>query len=1012
MANIARGNHVSPGIYSKEIDHTYSVQSLGITSLALIGETLEGPAFEPIDVTDWSTFKNYFGGTSPEKFKGTQYPKYELPYIAKSYLTESKRLSICRILGLSGYNAGKAWLLCAKEEKENDAYNKHLVAVLRSRGNYMKYSQQMNETDDCGNPLYKYDDLVFDCDEITISKYTTLQSTINCGDIEKETNEEDFSINPNNLGVFTLNAYKKGELVGSYGVSLNPGSKNYIINVLGGRIEDGEAPIFVEELYDVSLTQGVDSGLFTSIYVGEKIENKDEYKLDCIDVKPIIPVSESVVDFLCIPEVQLTRKNVGQMYVCDADNFQVRKVENGNVTDEQELATIGTIYIVSEEKYNGKKVYIYKNTEKTINPDNGEPKYVFVKNKNRYVTMDAATNAVTIVNVDMNNYKERYRCAVTPWFVSELKGDAKNIDLKKLFRFYTITDGNTANAKVKISIENILPDDGLFDVIVRDYYDSDGNLTILERFTKCSMIPGTSNYIGYKIGTVDGEYELKSKYIMAEVIANEVTAGCVPAGFLGYPIRSYNGILPPALKYNTLYDEEIKSKKQYFGLSDITGVDLDILTYKGVNAYSAYAPLTNGFHLDSNISKEILNNIGNINITVDGESGYVFDCVSPLNVTETFNNPSLIGSEEEMATTIYKDVNLRKFTVYPYGGFDGWDIYRESRTNTDEYKSNKYQGSITNGMGNVFSVINDGEGLDLTGRCITSDYYAYLAGYRKYANKEGTEINLIATPGIDFVNNKLLVQDVIDIVEGEERRDCLYVMTCPDKPSGASDAVLDMYSEEEIVELLNDSDIDSSYVATYYPWVKYLDTENDCYINLPVTKDVLRNFAMTDNNAYPWYAAAGVKRGMVSCVSAHKTTKLAGEDTLYEGLINPVKTFATEGVKIWGNKTVYSKDTPLNRVNVRRLMIRIQKLINESVTGLIFDPNDNTVANQFQGIVSSILNDIKSNRGIYDYYVIVDTSAEARDRHELPATIGIKPTSALEYIDITYHVTPEGVSWD
>ena len=83
MISDARGSHVSPGIYTEERDVAYSVKSLGITSLGLVGETLYGPAFQNIEIENWGEFVDYFGGTSTEKFPGTGMPKYELPYIAK-----------------------------------------------------------------------------------------------------------------------------------------------------------------------------------------------------------------------------------------------------------------------------------------------------------------------------------------------------------------------------------------------------------------------------------------------------------------------------------------------------------------------------------------------------------------------------------------------------------------------------------------------------------------------------------------------------------------------------------------------------------------------------------------------------------------------------------------------------------------------------------------------------------------------------------------------------------------
>ena len=101
MADNARGIHVSPGIYTREIDMTYAVRSLGITTLGLVGETQRGPAFQAMDISNWREFQEMFGGTSTEKFKGSQYPKYELPYIAKSYLSESEQLKVVRVLGLT-----------------------------------------------------------------------------------------------------------------------------------------------------------------------------------------------------------------------------------------------------------------------------------------------------------------------------------------------------------------------------------------------------------------------------------------------------------------------------------------------------------------------------------------------------------------------------------------------------------------------------------------------------------------------------------------------------------------------------------------------------------------------------------------------------------------------------------------------------------------------------------------------------------------------------------------------
>jgi phage tail sheath protein FI len=252
----------------------------------------------------------------------------------------------------------------------------------------------------------------------------------------------------------------------------------------------------------------------------------------------------------------------------------------------------------------------------------------------------------------------------------------------------------------------------------------------------------------------------------------------------------------------------------------------------------------------------------------------------------------------------------------------------------------------------------------------------------------------------------MLSKEILAMIE-EERGDALYIMTTPDKTTDGN-----MIYPDEVVENLEDVEIDSNYAATYYPWVKYFDKDNNKYINLPASKDALAAMAYTDNVSYPWFAPAGTVRGNVECERAAFITKLEDEDTLYEGRINPIKTFAVDGVKIWGQKTMYDNDTPLNRINVRRLMLRVKKLISGACRRLIFEQNDATVKGQFEGLVRPILDDIKAKRGIYDYRLTVDDSPEARDRQELPASIMIKPTKALEYIDITFTIMPESVSFD
>lgn len=1015
-----RGTHSSPGIYTQITDLSYAVKHMGETTLGLVGETKKGAAFEPVPVADWPEFVEKFGGTDPEKFKDSQYPKYELPYIAKSYLNASDQLYVCRVLGLSGYKAGPAFVITA----EDNNGKKYVVAVLRSRGDYKKYA---NIGDEC-NPISAYDTLVYACDEIELAPYTSFSVARNCsGETETETATTGYDIDTLNYGQFQIRCKKDGQEVGKYSVSLNPGAKDYIYNVLGATATEGTKAVFVEELYDVMLEKLIYDGKVTKISASVTTFNE-------LDINA---VANPVLGFVTIPSAHLKKGNAGQTFVyaeayidvnSEASDYVANVLSGNVVTSATTAMTEGGVYQVRAWIDKDIRKYAYvavKNADDTdaVVGEVTESGKTDVVNAVYNLTYDAFValdeNGKVAFLSDMCDYHESFRCASTPWIVSEIKGDADMAEVKKLFRFHTISDGNAANTEVKISIANVRPDNGTFDILVRDYYDSDANPTILESYKGLNMVPGSPNYIGLKIGTYDGSYELRSKYVMVEIIDNDMTRQCVPCGFLGYPVRDYSSkqLEAPSFEYNLFYDEDVKDKKQYFGLSDIKGVDVDILNYKGKNAYTEEYTVgyTRPFHLDSTLNQEVASGIG-ITITIDGDvntSAVTWDAVSPNNVVEGYDKAPIIGSEEEMVGTIYENVGLRKFTVYPYGGFDGWDIYRKARTNTDEFKANKYKGTIINGHGETFSKIDAPQNLALSGNCITSDYYAYLAGINQFSDAEAVAINLFATPGIDYINQSLLCEDAFNMVEN--RLDTFYVVNTPDKPWGAKDEnVSDAYTSAEAASNLEDSNVDTYYAASFYPWVRFFDKDNNIYINLPVTKDALRDMANVDNKLYPWVAPAGLEKGSVEGVKLHVPTKLEDRDNVYSERLNPVMKFP-EGIKIWGNKTLYNAEeetNPMTRINAVRLMLYMRRVIIASTLGLVFDDNDDTTKKEFESTLKSILTQIKNDRGITDFKLKVSQTKEQMDLHEMSCTLWVKPTPVLEYIEINFVVTPQGVEFE
>ena len=1068
--------HATPGVYFSEMELTYSAKSMGITRLGVAGETQKGPAFQPIEIADWAEFQRYFGGTNTEKFIGSQYPKYELPYIAKEYLTQSQQLQVCRVLGLSGVNAGAAWLITAYDIEGKSEYTEDkplVIAVIRSRGEHVKaaFKEKANEEKGICEDVYEYDEIRYYATDVKIRPSDTLDYNDTCNPSFSKTGGT-LSINSNNYGVFTLVVTTwEGKTV-NYSVSLNPGDKNYIINVLGQEPDKGESEIYVEELYDIALEQLIERGKINTL--ADFNDGDDPQPLKTYPEVKIIPNHAAVDAILTMDESMLTRRMVGKRFLfskyesvnsIDSTPLKVHVSDDKGVTWTVADGVVGHIYtVVPHTLPDGTRVYYYgeygdveENKGTKYVPESLSSKHkldtedvhvfkdaVEVKEDGMYYVcrkIDEIEEVVPIT-LDMNNYKGQYRYASTPWIVSEMKGSATEVELTKLFRFHTISDGNTANTEVKISIENIDPEQGTFDVLVRDYNDSDTSITTLEKYKGCNLIPGSPNYIAYRIGSTDENYETKSKYVTVEVNETDKTKVSIPAGFLGYPVRYYDGyaitgtgtgadfvetqvdVYKPYLQYNTDVRDDLRINKQYFGMSDLVGIDSDLLKYKGVEAYADIpGSLTPCFHLDSRIFEGMPDDEGRVKnplggdaepqkVSVDGITGYQWVTVGAGNTLDLFGIQPRFGEEETMINTIYEDKRARKFTLCFYGGWDGWDYYRQSRSNSDDFIYRKYRGKVdpVSGEGSNFNLIKDPEsyGLEKNGKFLNSDYYAYLSAIRMFANPKTIDINHLATPGIDYVNNTLLVGEVIDMVE-EERGDSVYVVTTPDKPFGASDSVLEMFTPSDAVDNLDDSEIDSNYVCSSYPWNKYFDSANSQYIYLPPTKDMVRNFAFTDNIKFPWYAAVGWNRGTVNAISPKKSLKLVEQDELYEGRLNFTNTFAQDGLRLWGDKNFQKHESPMNRISHRRALNRIKTLLNKACIGLIFDPNDTSMGKSLESAIKPVLDNVKENKGLVDYKIVIDDSVEARERLELNAQLYLKLMPNLEYINITLVVLPSGM---
>tara|TARA_R110000824_G_scaffold238321_2_gene427058 strand:- start:5850 stop:6437 length:588 start_codon:yes stop_codon:yes gene_type:complete len=171
-----------------------------------------------------------------------------------------------------------------------------------------------------------------------------------------------------------------------------------------------------------------------------------------------------------------------------------------------------------------------------------------------------------------------------------------------------------------------------------------------------------------------------------------------------------------------------------------------------------------------------------------------------------------------------------------------------------------------------------------------------------------------------------------------------------------------------------------------------------------------------------WFAPAGFNRGGLSKGAGGLTvtnvrTKLTSQqrDDLYDVRINPIASFPTEGIVVFGQKTMQLQRSALDRINVRRLMIFLKKKISQVANSLLFDQNVQSTWDRFKGMAEPLLADVQAKFGLEEYKLVLDTStttADLRDRNVMYAKVFLKPAKSIEFIAIDFFITNSGASFE
>ena len=292
---------------------------------------------------------------------------------------------------------------------------------------------------------------------------------------------------------------------------------------------------------------------------------------------------------------------------------------------------------------------------------------------------------------------------------------------------------------------------------------------------------------------------------------------------------------------------------------------------------------------------------------------------------------------------------------------------------------------------------------------INNDILDVDKGYDLFKDAETVDVSLLLGGPGNATNGQFLIDEVCD-----KRKDCVAFLS-PEKADVVD--VLNTTTQKDNVIDYRDNQLNrsSSYAVLDSGYKYQFDRYNDVFRYVPLNGDIAGLCVRTDEVADPWFSPAGFNRGQIKRVTRLAfNPRKAHRDELYKAGVNPVVSFPGEGVVLFGDKTLQSKPSAFDRINVRRLFIVLEKAIATAAKFQLFEFNDEFTRSQFRNLVVPFLRDVQARRGIFDFKVVCDESnnpGSVIDRNEFVADIYIKPARAINFITLNFIATPTGVDF-
>ena len=304
---------------------------------------------------------------------------------------------------------------------------------------------------------------------------------------------------------------------------------------------------------------------------------------------------------------------------------------------------------------------------------------------------------------------------------------------------------------------------------------------------------------------------------------------------------------------------------------------------------------------------------------------------------------------------------------------------------------------------NYYQDINDTDSQGMGATEMGSGIGYYTTAFNLLANRDDFRYNIITAPGLVYSNANHATPLNTMISNTQNRGDAIALMD------------LENYGSTITAATATAASVDNSYVASYWPWLQLADPDSRQLVWAVPSALIPGVYAFNDKSAEAWFAPAGINRGGLGTVTqAERKLTQTNRDDLYTGKVNPIATFPGRGVVVFGQKTLQSSASALDRVNVRRLLIELKSFISQIADNLVFEQNTAATRNNFLGQVNPYLESVQQRQGLYAFKVQMDAAnngPDVVDRNQMVGAIYLQPTKTAEFIYLDFNILPTGATF-